>query len=465
MQLNLIRKKISTGCNDAVATSSYFEFAERVRRPGTALTLAICIALPACSGDGSGGGGDATTPGATISALSAKAQVGKLIFSDQALSASGMQSCATCHVQANGFSAADSLSVPMGGPNMNLPGLRNTPSLMYASFTPAFSIASDGTPSGGFFRDGRAASLIDQAQMPFLNQFEMANTSADNVRQRLLTRPYFAQFQGIFGSSVTTDATQTLAAIGAALAAYEAEGTEFRPFSSKFDAFQNGTATLNADEQQGFALFNDPTKGNCTACHVSVGNNGAPPLFTDFTYDNIGIPRNWKIAANAEDTTLSYVPANGTALGASYRYYDLGLCGPLRTEYSDKTQHCGQFKVPTLRNVAVKQHYFHNGVFDNLGDAVTWYATRDTNPGKWYVKADGVTVDVPYNDLPLNYDANINVAEVPYNPGIAPTLNAGEINQIINFLCTLTDGYDPKNPGTYRNQAQCMKAAAASASN
>ncbi len=426
------------------------------RLSGFRVVLPLTLLLSACGG----GSSETTTPGASVAALSDKAQLGKQIFSDQALSASGKQSCATCHVQATGFSANDGLPVPLGGPNMDLPGLRNTPSLMYASFTPAFSLASDGTPTGGFFRDGRAASLIDQAQQPLLNQFEMANTGAAEVQQRLATRPYFTQFQQVFGSTVTADATQTLAAIGAALAAYEAEGQEFRPFSSKFDAFINGQTTLTADEQQGLALFNDPSKGNCTACHVSVPVAGTPALFTDFTYDNVGIPRNWQIAANADDTTLSYVPANGAALGAPYRYYDLGLCGPLRTTYASQTQLCGKFKVPTLRNVAIKQHYFHNGVFDNLNDVVTWYITRDTNPTRWYRKSDGITPDLPYNDLPAIYDANVNVAEVPYNPGIAPSLNAQEINQLVNFLCTLTDGYDPSNPGAYRQQPQCIKAAA-----
>jgi len=418
----------------------------------------FAVLLSAC------GGGTSTSSSTSASApLSDMAKLGKQIFNDQALSASGKQSCATCHAQETGFSANDNLPVPLGGPNMDQSGLRNTPSLMYASFTPAFSLGADGTPRGGFFRDGRAASLIAQAQKPLLNPIEMANANSTELSQRLSARPYFAQFQTLFGASVTADPDKTLAAIGAAVAAYEAEAPEFRPFSSKFDAFQSGKATLTAAELQGLALFNVPTKGNCTSCHISVPVSGVPALFTDFTYDNVGIPRNWNIPGNAQNTSLDYVPANGIGLGApNYRYYDLGLCGPQRTEFSAETQLCGMFKVPTLRNVALKQHYFHNGVFDNLGDVVTWYATRDTNPARWYVKSDGVTPDLPYNDLPVIYQANVNVAEVPYNPALAPTLSATEINQIVNFLCTLTDGYDPANPAAYRQQAQCIKAATAS---
>jgi len=96
---------------------------------------------------------------------------------------------------------------------------------------------------------------------------------------------------------------------------------------------------------------------------------------------------------------------------------------------------------------------------------VSWYATRDTNPTRWYVQADGVTPDIPYNDLPALYDANVNVTEVPYNPGIAPTLDARQINLIVTFLCTLSDGYDPQQPQSYPNPPQCQAAQAAAAAN
>ncbi len=411
-----------------------------------------------------GGGGDSTATTPPDAALTPMAQVGKQIFSDTALSVSGRQSCATCHVADHAFAGADGLSVPLGGPNLDLPGLRAAPSLMYASYAPAFHFASDGTPTGGFFRDGRTANLAEQAQQPFITSFEMANSDAAEVQQRLLTRPYLAQFTAVFGTAVLSDPAQTLASMGAALAAYESEDGDFRPFSSKFDAFQNGKATLTPAELKGLQLFNDPSKGNCNACHLSTGVSGVAPLFTDFTYDSVGIPRNWNIAANQAGTTLPYVPKNGAALGDAglYDYYDMGLCGPLRTDLADRPSLCGVFKVPTLRNVAVKQSYFHNGVFTNLNDVVSWYITRDTNPARWYLKADG-SVDVPYNDLPQRYDFGINVAEVPYNPGLAPMLTADEINLVVDFLCTLTDGYDPGNPSAYGSQPQCQQAAAAAA--
>jgi cytochrome c peroxidase len=390
----------------------------------------------------------------------AKAQVGRLIFSDTALSASGKQSCATCHDPSNAFGPSDNRSVPLGGPSMDLSGFRATPSLMYGSFTPRFSIASDGTPSGGFFRDGRSLSLADQAQQPFLTPFEMANATPADVAAKLATRPYLSEFEAVFGADIMRDPTQVLAAIGAALAAYQTEEPSFHPFSSKFDYYLKGRATLSPIELKGLALFNDPTKGNCATCHVSRGANGNPPLFTDFTYDNVGLPRNWKITANQAGPQLSYVPQNGNALGGDYAYYDLGLCGPFNTENAFRGSLCGNFKVPTLRNVALRHQLFHNGVFDNLNDAVTWYVTRDTNPTRWYGKQDG-TPDLLYNDLPRSHTRNVNVSEVPYVQSLAPTLDTQEISDVIAFLCTLTDGYDPQNPAALPTPPQCAAAQAA----
>jgi len=438
----------------------------RPARPLPLLALVCFLALLSACGGGSGGS-SANTGSAT--ALSDAARLGEQIFADKALSASGQQSCASCHVAANGFASADGRATPLGGPQMNLPGLRNTPGLSYVSFTPAFALQADGTAVGGFFRDGRAASLADQATQPFLNGFEMANADAAALLGRLARRPYFQQFLTTFGAGLANDPQGALNAVGTALAAFETEDPRFHPFNSKFDAFLKGQAQLTPAETQGYALFIDPTKGNCTACHIATPANGLPALFTDFSYDNVGIPRNWAVEANQAGTTLSYVPSNGLGIatlpgGSNYGYYDLGLCGPQRTNLTVSSL-CGFFKVPTLRNAALRQHYFHNGVFDKLNDVVSWYATRDTNPTRWYVQADGVTPDIPYNDLPALYDANVNVTEVPYNPGIAPTLDARQINLIVTFLCTLSDGYDPQQPQSYPNPPQCQAAQAAAAAN
>ena len=464
------------------------------------------IATGTLSACGGGGGSATNTPAPpSTTTLSVAAQAGEALFNDKSLSASGRQSCATCHVKSRAFTADPAvdrgLPVPLGGRNMDQPGFRNAPSLMYAKFTPAFSI-SDGTPSGGFFRDGRASSLAAQAVRPFVTSFEMANQDAAEVLGRLQNSPDTLQkFIDAFGSSVLSDPDATLNDVGAALAAYETEDVdEFAPFTSKFDAYVDGNVQLTARELNGLALFNNPGKGNCTSCHPSVHQEFASrALFTDFSYDNIGIPRNWNIPANAANPlspvtgqAVAYMPVPvNVPNDAEYAYYDLGLCGPFLSDPKDAAARpdlkrliptCGAFKVPTLRNVALTAPYFHNGEFSDLHQVVEWYVTRDINNntannpvpvpagpggnpyqavGTFYTKADGSPDLYQYNDLPAAYDGNVNVGEVPYTAptfagGNAPTLTAREIDDLVAFLCTLTDGFDPNNPSAYNVPAECQ---------
>ena len=459
--------------------------------------------LVACGGGSDGGGGAAPAP----PALSAAATAGKAIFFDTSLSASGKQACGTCHVPAYAFAGNPATDggrpTPLGGRHMDLQGFRNAPSLRYAALTPPFSV-TDG-PTGGFFRDGRASSLATQAVQPFVTEFEMANANAAEVVTRLQASSATLQlFVAAYGEAVLSDPETTLTKMGQALAAYETEATaEFQPFSSKYDAWVAGNAQLTADETAGLALFNNPAKGNCTACHPSQRQGYSDhPLFTDFTYDNIGVPRNWQIAANLPEplspisgVPLDYVPLQqNVPADAEYRYYDMGLCGPFAPAPSDPnprplftqiTSMCGLFKVPTLRNIAITSPYFHNGEFATLHKVVQWYVTRDINNntgnnptpvpagpggnayfpvGTSYVTASGTPDLYQYNDLPVEFDANVNIGEVPYTPptfagGQAPTLTTAEIDQVVAFLCTLTDGYDPQSPAAYNVPAQCQPGA------
>lgn len=394
---------------------------------------------------------------ASSAGLSPRASLGKTLFFDTALSASGQQSCGTCHVANRAFAADDGRPVPLGGVNMDLPGLRNAPSLMYASFTPPFHIESDGTPVGGFFRDGRAATLATQAEAPFITHFEMGNADAAEVLTRLRTRPYLQQFTDLFGADVLNNPQTTLERIGQAIAAFETEDPRFHPFDSKYDFWTQGKAQLSAQELNGFRLYNNPQKGNCAACHVdNPSANGTPAMFTDFTYDNLGVPRNTHIAANDDNTTLSYVPYNGDN---EHRYYDLGLCGPLRQELAGHVDLCGAFKVPTLRNIALTAPYFHNGQFNTLQDTLGFYVRRDTDPTEWFPTVNGSVVK--FDDLPQPFRRNVNTQEVPYNRqlGEAPDLSPTEIKDVVAFLCTLTDGYDPQHPENYTLPAECSAVA------
>jgi cytochrome c peroxidase len=398
----------------------------------SAVPLVLLAMLSACGGGGSGGGsGEGNADSQAEQAISASprlspaAVLGKKIFFDQTLSASGQQSCATCHDPANAHAGSDARAVPLGGPGMDVPGFRNAPSLRYLSFTPAFFFDREGTPSGGFNRDGRAASFMEQARRPFLAAHEMANGTPEAVIEKLRSASYVSEFMQVFGSDIFDTGETAFDRAVFALQAYEKDSPEFRPFDSKFDDFLAGKVQLTAQELRGLALFNSPTKGNCAACHPSTRlPDGTPPLFTDFTYDNLGVPRNPDIPANADPD-----------------YYDLGLCGPFRTDLTGRGDLCGAFKVPTLRNVAVTAPYFHNGKFATLREVVAFYVRRDTNPEEWYPNAGADKFD----DLPPQYRTNVNTTEVPYNRhlGDPPALTSDEIDDVVAFLNTLTDGYQP----------------------
>lgn len=211
-----------------------------------------------------------------------------------------------------------------------------------------------------------------------------------------------------------------------ALETFEQEDREFYPYTSKFDSSLAGGATLTASERQGLALFKDPHKGNCASCHtVERGANGTLPQLTDYGFAALGVPRNRAIPANTD-------PA----------YFDMGLCGPLRTDLRAKTEHCGMFITPSLRNVATRHAFFHNGVFATLKDAVTFYAERDTNPAKFYPGEK-------FDDLPAPYRKNVNT-DPPF--GGKAALSGQEVDDIVAFLQTLTDGYTPA-PG-YNSSTQ-----------
>ena len=394
-----------------------------VPSPRSWLSLLALAGLAACTSGGGDGAGSA--PVATAN-LSAAAALGEKIFHDTSLSASGRIACASCHESDHAF-AGDSV-VPTGGIDLDVQGFRNAPSLKYLTQNPAFFFDGEGTPTGGFDRDGRAASLLEQARRPFLAAHEMANASVVDVVDKLSRAAYASEFRAAFGDQVFATPEAAFERALFALQKYQQEDlAEFAPYTSRYDAFLAGRVRLTDAELRGLALFNDPQKGNCAACHPSArGANGAPPLFTDFTYDNLGVPRSADISAN-------YDPD----------YFDLGLCGPDRTDIVDMRELCGAFKVPTLRNVAVSGPYFHNGRFATLLEVVRFYVRRDTNPDEWYPLDPGSGLPRKFDDLPAELAANVNTTEPPYDrrPGDLPALSEPEIQDVVAFLQTLTDGF------------------------
>lgn len=390
------------------------------------LSAASVVVLCACS---SGGGEDATPE--RTSNLSPIASLGEKIFHDASLSANGQMSCSTCHDSDHALAGRVATDpVPFGGAGANTQGFRNAPSLKYLIANSAFFFDDEGTPTGGFDRDGRADSLALQARRPFLAVHEMADASVEDVAGKLSQASYAAEFRAQFGAQIFSTPDLAFERALFALQKYQQEDTaEFAPFTSKYDAFLENHTQLTDQEMRGLALFNNPQKGNCAGCHPSArGSDGSPPLFTDFTYDNLGVPRNSNIAANNDPT-----------------YFDLGLCGPDRADLlADHPDLCGAFKVPTLRNVALTAPYFHNGRFQTLEEVVRFYVRRDTNPEEWYpLGADGTPQK--FDDLPPQFRGNVNTVEVPYNRhlGDLPALDENEIQDLVAFLQTLTDGFKP----------------------
>jgi len=370
--------------------------------------------------------------------LSPIAALGKLIFFDKSLSASGQMACATCHSPDHAYGPSNALAVQLGGADMRSPGTRAVPSLRYMSFTPKFtrhySVPSpdgveDEGPTGGFTHDGQVDSLREQAAIPLLAANEMANGNAAGVSAKLQKTAYADQFAKLFGADIFNRPEAALAKATLALEAFETEDPSFQPYTSKFDAAMAGNADFSPQELRGFTLFNNSAKGNCAKCHIDIpGPGGRPAQFTDFGFQAVGVPRNPEIAANRDP-----------------RYYDLGLCGPARKDLAKESNFCGMFKTPTLRNVASRQVFFHNGRFHTLEDMMHFYAERDSKPSKWYAQRDGKTL--PYDDLPAAYRANVDRVNAPFNrkKDDPPAMNDEEIGDVIAFLKTLDDGYSSQS--------------------
>ena len=367
----------------------------------------------------------------------ALATLGRQLFADPALSASGKIACATCHDPKHDFGPANTQAVQQGGADGRSFGVRAVPSLKYTQNTPPFTehfVDDDGDdsvdqgPAGGRTWDGRSQSFHDQARLPLFSSFEMANQYSDAVLAKVQAG-HDAQFRAVFGEKVFDDQALAFKGVLMALEAYQQSPAEFYPYSSKYDAYLKNEAALSAQELRGLTAFNDPEKGNCARCHPSAKIKGALPQFTDFGFAAIGAPRNRAIPANADR-----------------RHYDLGLCGPLRTDLQDRPEYCGLFRTPSLRNVARRPVFLHNGVFHSLSEVVRFYAERDTKPQKWYPRAADGRI-LKFDDLPAAYVANLD-AQAPFDrqPGDSPRLSEQDIQDIVAFLQTLSDGYSvPSN--------------------
>ncbi len=238
--------------------------------------------------------------------------IGRRVFRDPTLSASGRLSCASCHSPAHHFGPPDARAVQFGGTDLHQPGLRAVPSLTYIQASPPFTEhyfdsdeegdeSIDNGPTGGLTWDGRVDRGAAQARIPLLSPFEMANPGPAQVAAKARIAPYAPALRKAFGDDVFDDPSRAFDAIAKTLEVYEQNPVEFYPYSSKYDAFLAGRAVLTKQEAHGLALFNDPAKGHCAQCHISArGADGTPPQFTDYGFVALGVPRNRAIPANAD---------------------------------------------------------------------------------------------------------------------------------------------------------------------
>ena len=315
-------------------------------------------------------------------------------------------------------------------------GTRAVPSLKYLQVIPQFTEhyfdsgdrgdeSVDNGPTGGLTWDGRVDRGRDQARIPLLSPLEMANASAAEVVAGVLKSKYASEFNQLLGDPKNVNPDDAFRTVLEAFEAWEQDDREFYPYSSKYDAWLAGKTKLSDQEQRGLKLFTAPDKGNCARCHIATrGANGTPPQFTDYGLIALGVPRNKEIPANRD-------PA----------WYDLGMCGPERVDLSSRPEYCGRFMTPSLRNVATRKTFFHNGAVHSLSAAVEFYAQRDTNPEKWYPRDRNGAI-VKFDDLPPQYRANVDT-EAPFGrlPGAKPALTNDEIADVVAFLRTLTDGF------------------------
>jgi cytochrome c peroxidase len=360
-------------------------------------------------------------------------KLGEFLFFDEKLSTPPGMSCATCHAPSWGFTSPDPEINEAGAVYHGVIevrfGNRKLPTVAYVGDSPPlYYDEEEEVWIGGTFWDGRATGwilgdpLAEQALGPFLNPLEQNMPSARQVIRRVAKSSYAKLFELVWGDGSLDDKKDlagTYERIGRSLAAFQRSET-VNPFSSKYDLYLRGQADLTPLEQWGLEVFEG--KGNCSACHTSRSDD-MKPLFTDFSYDNLGLPKN---------LLNPFYSAPRSVNRDRDGWVDPGLGGFLASAGFPQEvwqQELGKHKVPTLRNVDMRPHpqlvkaYGHNGVFKSLEAIVHFYNTRDVAEKGW-----------PAPEIPQN----VNTIELG-NLGLTPD----EEQAIVAFLKTLTDGYNP----------------------
>ncbi len=333
--------------------------------------------------------------------LSDSAKIGKQIFFDTSLSEPSGISCASCHSPMVAFSDPRHTDFSMGASHQQ--GHRNAPAISYMSYAPNRRneiVRGVLETVGGFFWDGKAEFLNQQALFPLTNSSEMNNPNFGVIAEKIKKAPYYRDLQKLFGKAALADSQTIVLYTVLCLQSFQ-QSVQVNPFSSKFDYYLQGKVKLSEQELRGMKLFNDTTKAKCSICHLSTPTSYASTnkvLFTDFSYDNIGLPKH---------PALKNLPIDS---------------GIGKFEIHNKMD-IGRFKTPTLRNVAITAPYMHSGIFHTLEEVLEFYNERDNNP-------KFAPPEVP-NTMNKEFMGNLG-------------LTKQEIDDIIVFLKTLTDGYEIK---------------------
>jgi cytochrome c peroxidase len=395
-----------------------------------------------------------------------------MLFFDNISQPAKSVSCASCHDPSvgwvGGIAGLNLHGAVYPGAVHTRFGNRKPPTSAYSTYAPIFHLdPATGEFVGGAFWDGRATGArlgnpaADQALGPFLNPVEQNMPGAQAVCEHVARSKYAALFVQVWGPGSLDCTASGYAAtydkIGLAIAAYEGS-TEVSPFSSKFDSYWrvclavgntpaecglgDGAQSmldpkhiLSAQEFDGLIEFGE----YCSACHIShvEAAGGLPPLFTDFRFDNIGVPRNPENPFYQMDKVLLDDGQPINPLGPAWVDYGLGdFLRSVPAWAHLASQNDGKFRTPTVRNVDQRRGqgfpkaYMHNGVFKTLEQVVHFYNTRDVPGEKWAPP-----------EVPVNVNRELFEGKPMGNFG----LDREDEAAIVAFLKTLNDGWTQKN--------------------
>ena len=277
-------------------------------------------------------------------------------------------------------------------------GARAAPRSVTKTALDTAASAANLVPQGGLFWDGRADTLQAQALVPLLDPLEMDGGGIDEVAAKLRQAALRRAIVQLFGAAIFGNAADGGGRGAVRGRRATRSRTELSPLHQQVRLLAGRAGPAQPAELRGYLAVQRPGQGQLRRLPSRPpAPDGLPPLFTDHQFEALGVPRNNALAANRDPC-----------------YFDLGICGPYRTDMAGETQYCGMFLTPTLRNVATRQVFFHNGVYRTLQQVMDFYNFRDTQPEKIYpAGADGAVAK--FDDIPPRYRVNVDIVDPPFD--------------------------------------------------